>query len=89
MSIASSDLIAAQVLQVCSKLDIKVPEQLKVVGFDDVYVSSITTPMITTIHQPIKEMAQMAISLLIDASKNKIVPSKTTLPVSLVKREST
>jgi LacI family sucrose operon transcriptional repressor len=86
---ASSDLIATQILQVCAKLNIKVPEQLKVVGFDDVYVSSITTPTITTIHQPIKEMAQMAISLLIDASKNKIVPSKTTLPVSLVKREST
>jgi LacI family sucrose operon transcriptional repressor len=86
---ASSDLIAAQILQVCAKLNIKVPEQLKVVGFDDVLVSSITTPTITTIHQPIKEMAQMAISLLIDASKNKLVPSKTTLPVSLVKREST
>lgn len=86
---ASSDLIAAQILQVCAKLNIKVPEQLKVVGFDDVLVSSITTPTITTIHQPIKEMAQMAISLLIDASNNKLVPSKTTLPVRLVKREST
>lgn len=86
---ASSDLIAAQILQVCSKLNIKVPQQLKVIGFDDVLVSSITTPTITTIHQPIKEMAQMAISLLSDASKGKIVPSKTTLPVNLVKREST
>lgn len=86
---ASSDLIAAQILQVCAKLNIKVPEQLKVVGFDDVFISSITTPTITTIHQPIKEMAQMAISLLIDASENKLVPSKTTLPVSLVKRETT
>lgn len=86
---ASSDLIAAQILQVCAKLNIKVPEQLKVVGFDDVLISSITTPTITTIHQPIKEMAQMAISLLIDASENKLVPSKTTLPVSLIKRETT
>jgi LacI family transcriptional regulator, sucrose operon repressor len=86
---ASSDLIAAQILQVCAKLNIKVPEQLKIVGFDDVLIASITTPTITTIHQPIKEMAQMAISLLIDASKNKLVPSKTTLPVSLVRRETT
>lgn len=86
---ASSDLIAAQILQVCAKLKIKVPQQLKVVGFDDVLVASLTTPTITTIHQPIKEMAQMAISLLIEASNGKIVPSKTTLPVSLMKREST
>ncbi|KAB1438325.1 LacI family DNA-binding transcriptional regulator [Candidatus Galacturonibacter soehngenii] len=86
---ASSDLIAAQVLQVCSRLKISVPKDLKVVGFDDVLVSSITTPTITTIHQPIKEMAQMAISMLVDASKDKMVASKTTLPVSLVEREST
>ncbi|WP_099467502.1 LacI family DNA-binding transcriptional regulator [Konateibacter massiliensis] len=86
---ASSDLIAAQTLQVCAKLNIKVPQELKVVGFDDVFLSSLTTPTITTIHQPIKEMAGMAISLLIDAAGGKIVPSRTTLPVSLVKREST
>lgn len=86
---ASSDLIAAQILQVCLKLNIRVPEQLKIVGFDDVFVSSITTPTITTIHQPIKEMAELAISLLIDATENKLVPSITTLPVRLVKRETT
>lgn len=86
---ASSDLIAAQILQVCAKLKILVPEQIKIVGFDDVMISSITTPPITTIHQPVKEMAEMAISLLIDASEKKIVPSKTTLPVFLVKRGTT
>lgn len=86
---ASSDLIAAQVLQVCAKLAIKVPEQLKLVGFDDVMISSMTTPTITTIHQPIKEMADTAISLLIDASEKKVVPSRTILPVSLVERETT
>lgn len=45
---ASSDLIAAQLLQVCAKLGRKVPEQLKIVGFDDVNIASLTTPPITT-----------------------------------------
>jgi len=86
---ASSDLIAAQILQVCRKLEIGVPSQLKLVGFDDVIISSSTTPQITTIHQPIKEMAKLAVDLLISASEGNVVPKRSTLPVSLVKRETT
>lgn len=86
---ASSDLIAAQLLQVCGKLGIAVPGQLKIVGFDDVNIASLTTPPITTIHQPIKEMAKAAVELLIHAAEGELVPSKTTLPVSLVVRETT
>ena len=86
---ASSDLIAAQSLQVCSKLNRRVPEDIKVVGFDDVNIASLTTPRITTIHQPIKEMAELAIQILRNAIDGKIVPNKTALPVHLVEREST
>lgn len=85
---ASSDLIAAQILQVCHKLDIKVQEQLKLVGFDDVNISFLTTPRITTIHQPIKEMAQIAVNMMVDAVNGKVVPRRTMLPVSLVLRET-
>lgn len=86
---ASSDLIAAQLIQVCYKNGISIPSTLKIVGFDDVNIASLTTPKITTIHQPIKEMAKMSIELLIRASEGEMVPSRTTLPVSLVKRETT
>ena len=86
---ASSDLIAAQVLQVCSKLGIRVPEDIKLVGFDDVNISSLTTPRITTIHQPIKEIAELTLELLINAQDGKTVAKRSLLPVSRVKREST
>lgn len=86
---ASSDLIAAQVLQVCSKLGIRVPEDIKLVGFDDVNISSLTTPRITTIHQPIKEIAELTLELLINAQDGKTVAKRSLLPVSLIKREST
>lgn len=85
----SSDLIAAQALQVCDKLGKKVPEDIKLIGFDDVNISRFTVPPITTIHQPIKEMAKLSIDLIIDASEGKTVPKKSLLPVSLVVREST
>ena len=86
---ASSDLIAAQVLQVCGKLGKRVPEDVKLVGFDDVLLARLTTPPVSTIHQPIKEMAEMAVDLVISASEGKMVPKRTILPVSYVEREST
>ncbi|MFA9463178.1 MAG: LacI family DNA-binding transcriptional regulator [Velocimicrobium sp.] len=86
---ASSDLIAAQLIQVCYKMGIQIPLQMKIVGFDDVNIASLTTPQITTIHQPIKEMANLSIELLIRASQSEMVPNRTILPVTLVEREST
>lgn len=85
---ASSDMIAAQLLQICHRHGIRVPEQLKIVGFDDVSLASLTSPPITTIHQPIKEMAREAVSLIIRAGKGEVVPTKTTLPVSLIRRST-
>ncbi|MBR5636973.1 MAG: LacI family DNA-binding transcriptional regulator [Pseudobutyrivibrio sp.] len=86
---ASSDLIAAQVLQVCGKIGRKVPEDIKLVGFDDVLISRLTTPPISTIHQPIKEMAGTAVDLVIAASEGRVVPKRTLLPVTYIEREST
>ena len=82
-------LIAAQLLQVCHKLNIDVPSQMKIVGFDDVNIASLTTPPITTIHQPIREMAEMAVNLLADAVEGKVVPKRSILPVALVERGTT
>ena len=86
---ASSDLIAAQVIQVCNEIRIRIPEDIKLVGFDDVDISQLTTPRITTVHQPIKEMARLSIGL-IDAKYNNIeVNEKTILSIKLIIREST
>ncbi len=83
---ASSDVIAAQTLQVCNRLGISVPGQMKIVGFDDVMLAQLTTPQLTTIHQPIKEMAQTAVRLLVDAASGRMVPKQTVLPVQLIER---
>lgn len=86
---ASSDLIAAQVLQVCAKIGKRVPDDIKLVGFDDVNIAQLTVPPITTIHQPIKEMATNAVDILISAAEGNTVPKKTLLPVTLIMRDST
>ncbi len=86
---ANSDVIAAQTLQVCRKMGIVVPEHMKIIGFDDVNIASLTTPQLTTIHQPVKEMAEIAVNLLHDSIAGKMVARRTVLPVRLVERETT
>lgn len=86
---ANSDVIAAQALQVCRRLGVPVPSKMKIVGFDDVNIAALTTPQLTTIHQPVREMAEIAVSLLHDAVSGKMVPKRTVLPVYLVERETT
>ena len=86
---ASSDLIAAQVIQVCNEIKIRIPEDIKLVGFDDVDISQLTTPRITTVHQPIKEMARLSIELINAKYNNIEVNEKTILSIKLIIREST
>lgn len=86
---ASSDIIAAQTIQVCHKLGRRIPEDMKLIGFDDVLVSSLTSPQISTIRQPIDEMAEMAVELLMKAADGKTVPKRTILGVSFIERETT
>ena len=86
---ASSDIIASQVLQVAFSRGIRVPEELRVVGFDDSLIASYTPPPLTTIHQPIKEMAQLAVDTLINLKDERSATGCTIMNVSLVKRGTT
>lgn len=85
---ASSDLIACQVNSVCHQMGINIPKDIKLVGFDDIYMSKLSIPAITTIHQPLEEMAQMAISIIDDACHDRAYPIETIFPVTLIHRDS-
>ncbi len=86
---ANSDIIAAQAIQVCHSMGINVPEQIKIVGFDDTLLVTLTTPQLTSVHQPVKEMAGYAVSLLDEALAGDAIPREVMLPVTLIEREST
>jgi LacI family transcriptional regulator len=61
---AFNDNIAIGALQAARERGLRLPEDLSVVGFDDVEAAEIVTPMLTTIRQPLAEMGRMAVSLL-------------------------
>lgn len=85
----SNDIIAAQVLQYCRCHNIRIPEEIKLIGYDDTDLASLCTPTISTIHQPIKEMCQLAVDEIYQLSTTGISPKNIMLPVTLVERQTT
>lgn len=68
---ACNDDMAAGVLYTAHAMNIAVPKQLSVVGFDDTPVAQQVWPALTTVKQPIENMAQTATALLIDILRKK------------------
>ncbi|MCS7243054.1 LacI family DNA-binding transcriptional regulator [Candidatus Caldatribacterium sp.] len=86
---AGSDVIAASVIKVCHQKGKKIPEEIKVVGYDDVSIASLTTPQLTTIRQPIEEMGKLAVELIHRQINKEKVAVENVLPVTLVERGTT
>lgn len=84
----SNDIIAVQILRYCALNGIKVPGQLKVIGYDDTDIASFYTPALTTIRQPISDNCRFAVESIIHY-KEKSIPVNTIFPVKLIQREST
>lgn len=85
---ATSDVMAAQVIQECAKVGRSIPQDVSLVGFDDVDIASLTCPPLTTIHQPLEQMCEYAVDGILRKLRGETVPVKTILPVSRVDRES-
>ena len=64
--IAFDDLMAAGALQGLHERGLSVPRDVAVVGFDDVALASLVTPALTTVAQPLRDMAQMALDLMVE-----------------------
>jgi LacI family transcriptional regulator, galactose operon repressor len=87
---AANDLSAIATVEVAGVLGIRVPEELSVVGFDNVPDSALSTPPLTTVNQPIHEMGRRATTLLIKLIRGEQVDAThITLATSLVVRRST
>ena len=79
--------MAAYAIKVCHTFGRKVPEDVKIIGYDDINIASLMMPSITTINQPIDEMGELAVELIIKQIETKSA-YKNIFPVTLVKRET-
>jgi LacI family transcriptional regulator len=85
-----NDPSAAGVLAALHEAGLRIPQDVAVVGFDDVELASYTYPALTTIRQPMREMGEAAARLLLDHVRRspEAAPSRI-IPTSLVIRGST
>ena len=92
--VASTDALAIGVLRAALLRGIRVPDELSVVGFDDIAMAKVTVPALTTIRMPTAAMAAEAISLLVGTNDGAEPPGRDgavvrIFPPSLVVRGST
>src|SRR5579884_2814895 len=87
---AFNDNLAIGALQAARERDLRVPQDLSIVGFDDVEPATIVTPMLTTVRQPLAEMGRTAVSLLMRLlERQRFETLHVELGTRLVVREST
>jgi LacI family transcriptional regulator len=87
---AANDLSAIATLDVARQLGFRVPEELSIVGFDNILDSALTNPPLTTVDQPIREMGRHAVNMLVKLIRAEPVESThVTLATRLVVRNST
>ena len=84
-----NDLVAVGAMSRCQQAGVSVPEQMSIIGFDDIPLAEITVPPLTTVAQPAYELGYQAASLLLDHCQNpELSPRHMLLRSSLVVRGS-
>lgn len=85
---AANDLSAIAVIDVARELGLAVPDDLSVIGFDNVPESALANPPLTTIAQPLQQMGAEALRLLVDVINGVERDPHLRLPTQLVERSS-
>lgn len=89
--LSSTDVVAISALKAASRVGLSVPGELSVVGFDDIPLTQVTIPSLTTVRQPLGELSELAVSQLLALIGGEAAPPERTLRVAptLVVRDST
>lgn len=91
---AITDLVAVGAMSYFNEVKIKVPEQIKIIGFSNWFMSQVVTPKLSTVEQPSTEMGLAAFDLLLEEMNCRrdnlpFTPRTVVLPTELLVREST
>jgi alanine racemase len=86
--IAMSDIIALGIMKAAQDAGVRVPQELSIIGFDDLPLSSMVTPALTTIAQPLREKGCLATQVLLAYINGDKTPQHHVLPTQLIKRHT-
>jgi LacI family transcriptional regulator len=82
---AGNDMMAFGVIQAANEMGIRIPEDVSIIGYDDIEMAKCASPALTTIRQPAYEMGRAAFSLL----KGHFISTKIEFEAKLIERKST
>ena len=87
---AVNDPIAIGAMRALQDQGIRVPEQVSIIGFNNIEAGNFTTPSLTTVYAPSKEMGNLGAMLLHEMilKKKALFPMRVQLPCSLLERKS-
>ena len=85
----ASDYMALGVMSSIFEQGLKIPDDISLVGFDNIPLSEVTTPPMTTVNQFVFDKGTMVIRILIDKINNKTVNNIATIKPELILRNST
>jgi LacI family transcriptional regulator len=88
--VASNDVMALGVMDAAKNAGLNVGRDISIVGFDDIYMASQTYPALTTVRQPLADMGETALELLVTLLEGRTALNlRRELPTELIIREST
>jgi DNA-binding LacI/PurR family transcriptional regulator len=89
--VAHNDLIAIGAMKAFMEAGLRIPNDISVVGFDDIAAASYVQPPLTTVAYPKRQMGRAGIEMLLErlSSEEKMPTGTLKLPVELVVRAST
>jgi LacI family transcriptional regulator len=86
----SNDIGAIGLIDACEAIGLRVPDDISIVGFDDITIAALKRIALTTVSQPLMFQAERAVSLLLERiERPTIAPRHVRVPVELRVREST
>ena len=86
---ASNDSMALGAMDAIREKGLSIPADISVIGFDNIPEALISYPKLTTVHQPLAQMGQIAVQLLLDQIEDlERLPKRMTLATQLIIRDS-
>ena len=90
---AITDLVAVGVLAHCNEVNVSIPQQIKIIGFSNWFMSQVITPKLSTVDQPSYEMGAKSFELLLEEMNARkdgkpFTPRTVELSTSIIERDS-
>ena len=84
-----NDLFALDVIKILQNKGKKIPEDIQIIGYDGIKMAGDKDYLLSTIAQPLEEMAREAVRILFDIIDGKAVNMQTMLPITFIEGNTT